>query len=86
MAVDGTKRCRLQVNSATHESLREIARLTGMPMTRIVERAVEHYRHETMLRAHNEVWSDLATTDPDAIAAFEAEDAMWDRSTGDRPT
>ena len=84
MAIDKTNGRSLQVNSATYESVREMAQSSGMSMTKIVECAVEHYRHETTLRTHNEAWHNLATVDPDVIAAFKADDEMWDRSTGDR--
>lgn len=85
MDTDKTKRHPLQVNSSTYESVREMAQVTGTPMTKIVERAVEHYRYEMMLRAHNEAWAKLMATDPDAIAEFGAEDQMWDRSSNDGP-
>ncbi len=78
-----TKRHPLQVNEHTYQSVREMAAAGKTSMTKIVERAVEHYRHQLLLQAHNEGWSWLMETDPEAIAAFEAEDELWDRSTAD---
>lgn len=83
MAIEKNKRHPVQVNSATYEAVREMSRLSGSPMNRIVERAVEHYRYELMLHAHNAAWSALMEADPEAIVIFEAEDRMWSRSNSD---
>ncbi len=78
-----SKRHPLQVNEHTYQAVREMAEETQTPMTRIVEQAVESYRNELLLRAHNEAWAELMISDPDAIAAYEAEDDLWDRSSAD---
>lgn len=78
-----SKRHPLQVSDRTYQAVRELADATNTPMTRILEQAIEHYRSELLLRAHNEAWAELTRTDPDAIAAFTGEDELWDRTSAD---
>lgn len=78
-----SKRHPIQVNETTYQKIRELASSEGESIAKVVERAVEHYRQEKMLLAHNEEWARLMNEEPETIAALEAEHRLWDSTIAD---
>ena len=59
MASTPGKRRRLQVNESIYQTVREMSEAYNTSMTKIIERAVDAYRNEMLLKAHNEAWARL---------------------------
>jgi hypothetical protein len=72
----------VRIEPTAHAALAEIARAKHVTLTEALSRAVEAFRREVffeqMSAAHDEVCAD-----PKALAAEEAERALWDRTNLD---
>lgn len=77
-----TKQRNVRVTEATHEMLRTLSSSSEDSMSAIIERAVDLYRREQILRQANAAWAKLME-DPEAKAELDAEDALWDATVGD---
>lgn len=80
---DATQRHPVKVSVTTHRWLQELAAYEHSSMAGVVERAVERYRAEVLLQAHNAAWAQLAAEDPAARVAFQQEQDVWDQTLAD---
>jgi predicted transcriptional regulator len=80
--VTGTRQIHVRVSPATHRLLQELSADTGDPMSAIVDRAVEQYRRAQIFAAAEREYRKLES-DPQALAEYEAEIALWDVTAGD---
>lgn len=62
--------------------LADLAEGCGESMAEVLERAVDRYRREQILREANTVWETILG-DPAARAKVDAEDAAWDGTLAD---
>ncbi len=72
----------LRVRKETHQILRELAARRGVPMTELVEEAVEHLRRQDLLRRGNEDYARLRE-DPEAWAEELGERKLWESTLMD---
>ena len=76
------KRRPLQVSDTAYQTIRELAESNHTSMAKIVERAVEHYANQLMLRQANAEWAEILMN-PEAVAESEAERRVWDATIAD---
>ncbi len=76
------------MNESIYQTVREMSEAYNTSMTKIIERAVDAYRNEMLLKAHNEAWARLMEKDPGAIDEFEGEHELWNGANADgmKPT
>jgi predicted kinase len=72
----------VRIGEKTHETLRQLAKETHLPMQEIMAQAVEHYRRQRILAATNEAFAALQA-DPSAWREIEEERAIWDATLMD---
>ena len=72
----------VRVSAGTHSTLKELAELTGQPMTVVLDRAVEAFRREQFLDECDRAYARLRA-DPKAWAEELAERAAWDVTLAD---
>ena len=72
----------IRVSAETHEALRTLAAATGEPMTRLVERAVEHLRAEAFFAELDHAY-DRLHADANASAEEAAERKEWESTLAD---
>ena len=77
-----TRRPNVRISAYSHELLRRLAREERESMQSILERAIEHYRRESFLRAAND---DFAALKRDAKGWKEAlrEREIWEQTLAD---
>lgn len=80
--VSSTRQAHVRVSPETHKLLQEWSAKSGNSMTAIVDRAVEHYRRAEIFAAAEREYRKLEH-DPEALAEYEAELALWDAASGD---
>jgi hypothetical protein len=67
----------IRISEKTHAVLRDLAAAEGKPMADLVAQAIERYRRERLLDAHNAAYAALRA-DPQAWAEYEEELRVWD--------
>ncbi len=72
----------IRVSEKTRTIVHDLAVSAGVPMTAIVERAVELYRRQQILEQANAAYAALRA-DPEAWAEVQAERALWDATLAD---
>ena len=77
-----TRQRHVRVSETTHRTLRELADDSGEPIAALLDRAVEDYRRKLFFEQAARDWEALER-DPEAVAEFEAELALWDQTVGD---
>lgn len=80
--MSATKQPTVRVTRRTHQALQELTKQTGQSMPTIIEKAIDDYQREQILREANEQWERILA-DPVARAKAEAEDALMDQTAGD---
>jgi predicted DNA-binding protein len=80
--VSSTRQAHVRVSHETHKLLQEWSASSGNSMSAIVDRAIEHYRRAQIFAAAEREYRKLEN-DPEAIAEYEAELALWDATSGD---
>jgi predicted transcriptional regulator len=72
----------VRIDPDTHAKLKDLADMTGEPMTALLGKAVEAYRRQKFLEGANADYAALRD-DPDAWAEELAERALWDCTLSD---
>lgn len=80
--VSGTKQVHVRVSQETHRLLQVLSANTGDSMAAIVDRAVENYRRALFFEAAERTYRELEA-DPEGLAVYEAEIALWDKTVAD---
>ncbi len=65
----------VRVSEALQDVLRELAMQQGLSMEQVLERAVDQYKRECMIRAYND---SIARMSPEDRASLDAENREWD--------
>jgi predicted transcriptional regulator len=72
----------IRVSEQTHRTLTRLARDMSLPMSEVVEQAIEHYRRQRILREANVAYA-AQRSDTDAWAEEQAERAAWEATVSD---
>lgn len=72
----------IRLRSNTHESLKEIARITGQSLQDALDQAIEDLRRRLYLEGLNQDYAALCA-DPKAFAEFRREIEEWDETNLD---
>ncbi len=72
----------IRVSHRTRALIHDLARLDGVTMQETVERAVETFRRQRLLRETNAAYA-AVVADPAALADLERERAEWDATLAD---
>lgn len=72
----------IRVSARSHAALHEIARKTGQTLTGAIDDLVEREQRRLMLAEFNASFRRLKA-DPEAWAAYQAEQRDWDGTVGD---
>lgn len=80
--VTNTRQMHVRISQESHKLLQEWAADTGDSMSSIVERAIESYRRAQIFAEAERGYRELEN-DPEALAEYEAEIALWDQTVAD---
>jgi hypothetical protein len=72
----------IRIRPQTHAALKQIAEITGESVQDALDKAVEERRRKVYLEGLNADYAALRR-DPKASAEFDADNALWDRTSGD---
>ena len=72
----------VRVRPEAHQALREMSKSRGVPITQLVDEAIERLRREEFFRQFNEAYARLRE-DPEAWAEELAERRLWDTALMD---
>ena len=72
----------VRVGAEAHKALREMSKSRGVPITQLVDEAIERLLREDLLRRGNEAYARLRE-DPEAWAEELAERRLWDTALMD---
>lgn len=67
----------VRISEQSHQRLREMAVQSGEPMQTVIDKALEQYRRQQFWKELNVAYAALAS-DPEAMAEYQAELAVWD--------
>jgi phage terminase large subunit-like protein len=67
----------VRVSEQSHHRLRELAAQSGESMQTVLEKALEQYRRQQFWKELDVAYAALAS-DPEAMAEYQAELAIWD--------
>lgn len=72
----------IRISTQTHNSLRELAQATNLPMQKIIEEAIDQYRRQHLLAAANAAYAQLRADEPE-WQVYLKEQAEWDDALND---